>query len=159
MLTLTNTPGEHIEAEQFRAALTRYNGVVDSARSFVKSVVEPPLELVFHDAESFHEDWLSYDVNHQAQLATQFNDCCQLVLYDRTAFERAVERIHPQLPGGIEASLCILPIDDERVLFTVDEDPVFEQVTITLLRIVQVDELATACDNVTALLYEELTDE
>jgi hypothetical protein len=147
------------ETRRLLSALTRYNAVADSARCFVKSVVEPPLELVFHDTESFQQDWHNFDAATRGHLATEINDCCQQLLYDPAEFDRSVQRIRPQLADGIDASLCVLPVDDNRILFTVDEDPVFEQLTITLLRLVPVVGFEGACESIIQDLYRGLQDE
>ena len=70
----------------------------------------------------------------QGRLATELNDCCQLLLYDAAGFHRLVENIEQPLPEGLNASLYVLPVDAWRIVFTMDEDPVFEQIMVTLLR-------------------------
>jgi hypothetical protein len=51
-----------------------------------------------------------------------------------------------------------LPVEDMRILFTVDEDPVFEQLIVTLLRVVKEGEFQGACESVIHDLYRGLTD-
>ena len=159
LLALSKNEDHHSDVRLLLSALTRYNAVADSARSFVKSVVEPPMELVFHDTETFLSDWQEIAAARQSHLATEFNDCCQLLLYESAEFNRRVQNIRPPLADGMEASLCVLPVDDARILFTVDEDPVFEQLTVTLLRIVDVSDFGRACDSVTRDLYRGLSDD
>ena len=147
------------DVRRLLSALSRYNAVADSARCFVKSVVEPPLELVFHDTESFQRDWQACDAAVRGHLGTEINDCCQQLLYDPAEFDQRVQRVRPQLADGIDASLCVLPVDDRRVLFTVDEDPVFEQLTVTLLRVVPEVEFEDARESIIDDLYRGLKDE
>jgi hypothetical protein len=156
LLSLSKEKDVHPDVRRLLSALTRYNAVADSARCFVKSVVEPPMELVFHDTESFQHDWQTYDAAVRGHLATEINDCCQCMLYEPARFDRRVQRIRPQLAGGIDASLCVLPVEDMRILFTVDEDPVFEQLTVTLLRAIKNEEFANACEAVIHDLYRGL---
>jgi hypothetical protein len=159
LLSLTQDTGVHPDVRLLLAALTRYNAVTDSARAFVKRVVEPPLELVFEDTEAFQSDWQGYAAADQGPLATALNDCCQCLLYDPAEFERRVESIRPQLVNGMDASLFVLSVGEIRILFTVDEDPVFEQLRVTLLRVVNVDQFDAARVSVTQSLYGELADE
>lgn len=159
LLALRHDAGLHHDVQQLVSALTRYNGVAESARRFVKSIVEPPLELVFHDTQTFHLDWQPLATEEQSRLATEFNDCCQLLLYDHASFERRVESVQPDLADGVEASLYVLPIDHWRVLFTVDEDPVFKELTVTLLRVVRLSDFDQACRSVIHSLYRDLTND
>lgn len=158
LLALKHRKQVHEDARHFLSALTRYNALADSARAFVKSIVEPPFELVFHDTEGFQDDWQAIDVQHHGGLATEINDCCQLLLYDQRAFDHRVESIDPNLPDGVDASLFVLSIDDWRVIFTVDEDPVFHELRISLLRIVDAMQYNPVIDRVIRELYSGLSD-
>lgn len=159
LLALNKGPDHRPDVKLLLSALSRYNAVADSARSFVKSVVEPRLDLVFHDTDTFHQDWQTIAAEEQGHLATEFNDCCQLLLYEPSEFRRRVESIPLQVAEGMEASLFALPVDCRRILFTVDEDPLFQQMTVTLLRVVHVDEFDTALDLVTSALYLGLSED
>ena len=157
LLALSKGPDHHPDVKLLLSALTHYNAVADSARSFVGSVVEPPLELVFHHTDIFDQDWQTIAAAEQGHLATEFNDCCQLLLYEPSEFRRRVEDIRAPLADGMEASLFALPVDDMRLLFTVDEDPLFEQMAVTLLRVVEFRDFENACDSVTRDLYRGLS--
>lgn len=160
LLVLNSQPGLHPDIQRLISSLNRYNAVAESARGFVRSVVEPPLELVFHDTETFANDFQALSADQRGGLATELNDCCQLLLYDPAEFQRRVERTGPRLTEGMDASMVVFTGSDGcKVLFTVDEDPVFEQLAITLLRIVPEDELATATDDLTQALYRHLSSE
>lgn len=143
----------HEEVRHLLSALTRYNALADSARAFVRSIVQPPFELVFHDAETFQDDWEGIDVDRHGDLATEINDCCQLLLYDLDQFHRKVERVEPELIPGLDASLYLLPNEEWRVIFTVDEDPVFHEMRISLLRIVHESNYENALSDVIRELY------
>ena len=154
LLLLNNEPGLHPDTQRLISALNRYNAVAESARGFIRSVVEPPLELVFHDTEAFVSDFHALPSDQRAQVATELNDCCQLLLYDPVEFQRRVGHVRPRLAEGIDASMVILTVSAElNVVFTVDEDPVFEQLAVTLLRVIPEHELATATDDLTRALY------
>ena len=158
LLKLANTSDAEESVHALLSAITRYNGVLDSARGFVQAIVAPPLELVFQETTLFVEDWHTYPVEERSHLATELNDCCQFLLYDEAEFSQRVEEVRPQLPDGLEASLFALSVDTARILFTVDEDPVFGQLTVTLLRAVQADGYDEACESVIQALYSELTE-
>ena len=145
------------EVQRLLTALSHYLAVMESARAFVKSVVSPPMDLVFQDTESFQEGWKLLDSALQGRLATELNDCCQLLLYDSADFHRLVENIEQPLPEGLNASLYVLPVDAWRIVFTMDEDPVFEQIIVTLLRVVSVDDLEGALTSLARVLYRDFS--
>ncbi len=140
------------ELQQLLAALNHYVAAVESARAFVQSVVDPPLDLVFQDTESFDSDWKQIAAAKQGQLATELNDCCQLLLYEPSSFHKRVENIQQSLTDGVDASLYVLPVEDWRIIFGMDEDPVFEQLIVTMLRVVPAGQL----DATVALLIDDL---
>lgn len=138
-------------------ALSHYLAVMESARAFVKSVVSPPLDLVFQDTQTFQDGWNLLDPALRGRLATQLNDCCQLLLYDSAAFHQLVQHIQQPLGEGLSASLYVLPVDDWRIVFTMDEDPVFEQIMVTLLRVVQADGLENSLASLLPMLYRDFS--
>jgi hypothetical protein len=144
------------EVQTMITALEHYMSAVESARAFVNSVVSPPMELVFHDTESFQADWKLLDASEQARLGTELNDCCQFLLYDSASFDRSVKNIQQRLAGGIDASMYVLPVEDWRIIFTMDEDPMFGQLIVTLLRVVRPDDLEQAIASLIQLLYRDL---
>lgn len=135
--------------------LTHHRQLKERMRGFLRSVIEPPFDLTFSETETFLNDWEPLTPESQATLATEFNDCCQLLLYNQAAFDAQVEAIAPPLVDGLEASLLMLPVNDDRILFLADEDPVFEEISITLLRVVDATQFEAARDSIVASLYGE----
>jgi hypothetical protein len=153
LLQRSGASPEAPELQRLLTALSHYLAVLESARAFVRSVVSPPMDLMFQDTESFQEGWQWLDPTLRGKLATELNDCCQLLLYDSEAFHQLVENIQQPLSGGLNASIYVLPVDTWRIVFTMDEDPVFGQVVVTLLRVVQADHLANTLGSVARMLY------
>jgi len=115
------------------------------------------MDLMFHDTEFFQEGWQLLDPTLRGRLATELNDCCQQLLYDSAGFHQSVENIQHPLPGGLNASIYVLPVDAWRMVFTMDEDPVFEQIMVTLLRVVQADHLEDALTSLAHVLYRDFS--
>lgn len=144
-----------VEAGRLLSAITRYNGILDTARRFVRAVVEPPLELVFAETDRFLADMQALPLSDRAELASELNDCCQSLQYDRPAFDRRVESVATHQPTGADSSLALFKHRDHHVLLTVEEDPIFEQMTVHLLRVADTAGLPAACSEVTCALDEE----
>ncbi|MGI9244713.1 MAG: hypothetical protein ACR2RV_28175, partial [Verrucomicrobiales bacterium] len=103
-------------------ALAVHRQLKGRMRGFLRSVIDPPFELIFHETDTFIADWERLSPDSQAMLATEFNDCCQLLLYNQPGFDAQVDAIALPLVDGLEASLLMLPVADDRILFLADED-------------------------------------
>ena len=160
LLLLKKADHLHPAARRLISVLSRYNAVMETARSFVRSVIEPPLVLAFHETESFLEDVKSLSSEQLSSAATELNDCCQLLLYDVAEFNRRVRQVRPRLAEGIDASMVVLEVSGGfHVIFTVDEDPVFEQLSIALLRILPEHKIDAATDDLAQALYAHFSSE
>lgn len=137
------------------SAITRYNAVLDSARRFVAVVVDPPLELIFAETEQFLEDVQQIPLKTRGLVGSELNDCCGSLMYDPTVFAKTVKPVEVQQPEGIESSLVVFESHGMRILFTVEEDPIFGQLTVHLLRAVGEAEFDSACAGVSEVLAEE----
>ncbi|KAA5535680.1 hypothetical protein FYK55_28365 [Roseiconus nitratireducens] len=147
------------ELQALLAALNHYNVAIESARGFVQSVVNPPMDLVFHETEQFLTDWDTVDTQQRAELATVLNDSCQLLLYDQAGFRQAVQEIQHPVSDGVDSSLYVLPDGRWRIILAVDEDPVFAELIVTLLRLVPNDRLEPALQSVMDGLYRDFSPE
>ena len=65
LLQISQSSGIHPNTQRLLSAVTRYNSVMDSVRGFIASVVEPPLELTFHETEAFDLDIASFSPETQ----------------------------------------------------------------------------------------------
>lgn len=138
------------------SAITRYHGLMDTARGFVRAIVDPPLELVFQETQGMVDDWGKLDLEVRAVLGTEMNDICQFLLYDKDKFDSGVEEVHHQISEGIDASLFALTCAGHKVLLSVDEDPLFNQLNVTLYRAVTSDQFDATCKELIDKLYHEL---
>ena len=137
------------------SAITRYNAVLDAARRFVAAVVAPPLELVFAETEVFLRDIRTFPVDTRGAVGSELNDCCQSVLYEPDVFANAVAPVSMAQPAGIDSSLVCFESRGVHILMTVEEDPLFGQMTVHLLRAVGENEYESACAEVAEALAEE----
>ena len=143
------------EARELLSAITRYNGVLDTARRFVRAVAEPPLELVFAETDRFLDELRAVPLEYRGPLASELNDCCQSLQYDRASFEARVTPVGLEQPEGVDSSLVAFEHGGHRVLLTVEEDPIFGQLTVHLLRVTDEDEYKEACAEVSEALRDE----
>jgi hypothetical protein len=155
LLEMTEASEAAPETKRLLSAITSYNGVVNTAHGFVRAVVAPPLELVFRETDLFLNDLQKLQIKPRGLLASDLNDCCQNLLYDSSAFNQTVEPVQYEQPEGVDSSLVVFTHKGYRVLLTVEDDPIFGQVTVHLLRAVSLDEYYESCVSVIAALQEE----
>ena len=91
------------EIRALLSAITRYNGTLETARRFVRAVVEPPLDLVFLETGEFVEEMQRIPLESRASLASNLNDCCQSLQYERANFERQVTPVSEHEPAEGES--------------------------------------------------------
>jgi hypothetical protein len=80
-----------------------------------------------------------------------------LIRTDETGLQARLARpMVPVLKRGLESSLRTARVgNDIRIILAVDEDPIFEQVLVTLLRVVRHKDLKKAFGSVAERLYQE----
>src|SRR5262249_8438021 len=86
----------------------------------------------------------------------KINQKCQLLLSDRKAFSRGLTQPCPaNLANGFKSSLYAFKVSASlRVIFAVDDDPIFGQTLVTLLRVVRQQELSKAYQQTATALYQ-----
>lgn len=86
---------------------------------------------------SYKKDFSKLGNLEQSQINKKLNFFISLFADDRKKFLTYVRRpIAPRLSGGLTSTLYILPISAKiRILFVYDEDPLFEVISFTLLRV------------------------
>jgi len=111
--------------------------------------------IEFRSTEGFERDLAALPDAERDRVINAINAKSQLLVKDRTASAR--EFIRPYkilLHGGLESSMTEARVGrDLRVLLTLDDDPIFGQVIVTLLRVVRRGELKRAFDETVQLLY------
>lgn len=76
-------------------------------------------------------------------------------LHNEVFYKHAKRPIIFELKKGLESSLYCLKIPKNlRVILVYDEDPLFEQVLITLIRVVRRDNLERILESIGELLYQ-----
>jgi len=115
------------------------------------------MELVFKATEKFENDLKRLDSRNRSRVINKINAICSLLQNHPSAFfKHAYRPLIPHLAKGLKSSMYTLRIDkDIRVILTVDEDPIFEQNIVTLMRIVRHGELNKTFRNIAEVLYQQ----
>ena len=96
------------------------------------------MELAFDITESFNQDMLLLSAAEKKVVKKQINNVSQSLLNGQTAFkENASIPYIFNLKGGLDSSLFMIRADnDHRIIAAIDDDPIFEKVSLTLFRVV-----------------------
>ena len=116
------------------------------------------MNLVFHSTETFEQDLQQFEPCLREKIVQRVNEVAQAFIDDRQVFAlQARKPYNLQLSNGFDSSLySIIVKPNLRVILTVDEDPLFDQTIVTLLRVVKRPDLYNAYTAIAKSLYQNL---
>ena len=116
------------------------------------------MDLIFHSTESFEQDLQQFDDIARQKVITHLNDVAQAFIDDKKTFAKLARKPYPiEMLNGYDSSLYAVRIAPNfRAILTVDEDPLFNQVIVTLIRIVQSPFFKETYMNTAKILYQSL---
>lgn len=114
------------------------------------------MELVFKSTRQFDKDLKKFSHLDRTFIVETINQYAQFFATDATLFYQKVYRPVPiNLKDGLESSLYVLKVQRYiRIILTVDEDPIFDQVIFTLIRTVHRENLEKAFLSMAKSLYQ-----
>ncbi len=96
------------------------------------------MELEFDITQSFSDDMGTLSERERSVVADQINLVSKSLLNGQTEFKEnsSIPYIF-NLKDGLDSSLYVIKADeDHRMIVSVDEDPVFDKISLTLFRLV-----------------------
>ncbi|MVN22027.1 hypothetical protein [Mucilaginibacter arboris] len=116
------------------------------------------MELEFDITKSFNEDIALLSFPQRENIRKQINAVSQSLLNGKTAFneDSSIPYIF-NLKDGLESSLFVIRADqDNRIIAAVDEDPIFDKISLTLFRIVNKNQAENVYKEVGKEIYSKL---
>lgn len=115
------------------------------------------MKLVFDSTENFEKEIGYLDDNERLLIVNEINNYFSLLLSNPVKFYSKIEQpLQFKLVNNYDSSLYILPINDQlKLIFTLDEDPIFEQIIITLFRLVKNPDSIEVYQETGDLLYHD----
>ena len=97
------------------------------------------MNLLFESTKRFEKELKRFDPKERTRIISKLNQYCQLLPDDTSGFfKHAYQPMKLQLKGNDESTLYALKVyKDIRIIMTVDEDPLFDQIIITLLHVIR----------------------
>jgi hypothetical protein len=113
------------------------------------------MELLFESTDKFEKDLNQFNDQEKSQIVEELNcRCATLKNGFKTFYKQVVRPLKIKLNNGFESSLYSLQVNREvRVILTVDDDPLFEQIIITLMRVVRHKDLKKTFRGIAESLY------
>ena len=116
------------------------------------------MNLLFNSTEDFERDLQRFDETTRHLIAERVNEVARTFEHDKAAFARQARKPYPvKLGNGYDSSLYAVKAGpDVRVVLAVDNDPLFDQILVTLIRVVPRAELQEAYQAAALALYQPL---
>lgn len=116
------------------------------------------MKLEFDITQSFNKDISNLPASQKETIEKQINVISQSLLNGKTAFtENASIPYIFNLKGGLDSSLFLIRADqDTRIIAAVDEDPIFDKISLTLFRLVDKNKADEIYKEVGEELYTKL---
>jgi mRNA-degrading endonuclease RelE of RelBE toxin-antitoxin system len=114
------------------------------------------MNTLFQASEKFEQDIQSFQAKERERIASKINQYCSDFENNPATFRQQSYRpFKVILPGDLSSSLYALRIDRYiRVILTLEDDPLFNQTIVTLLRVVRHDSLEQAFKGIAEALYQ-----
>lgn len=116
------------------------------------------MELLFQSTKAFEKDLRKLGRVDRERVVHKINDMSELLLTDRSKFLKlhAYRPRDIQLRSGSRSTLWVFRVNDRlRVLMTIDEDPIFDQMVVTLFRAIPHDEVQRTFASMAGSIYQD----
>lgn len=115
------------------------------------------MDIIIDSTQHFEKDLAKLDQKDKATVITKINHCASLFLSQKDHVYHQLHHLRlPSLPNGYESSVYILRTSPKlRVILAIDEDPIFEQIILTLFRVFKHGDLEKVYKSIADSLYQE----
>ena len=116
------------------------------------------MELLFESTNRFEKDLKSFDEPDKKRIVNALNQYGSEVRDDPSVTPHKVRPLRiPELKDVLDTTLYMLRVSLEiRVILTLDEDPIFDQVIISLLRVGRHDKMKDMVGGIAESLYQNM---
>jgi hypothetical protein len=115
------------------------------------------MKLIFEGTKKFEKDRKKFCIKDQDEIIKKINIYCQSFKNNQTDFfSHAFQPYILKLKNNFASSLYVLRINlNIRVILTIDEDPIFNQMIVTLHRVLRRAELGNAYKDIAKSIYQK----
>ncbi|WP_404784877.1 hypothetical protein [Altericista sp. CCNU0014] len=115
------------------------------------------MDILIESTHNFEKDFSNLTEDEKKRVIQGINHCTELFPTQKANVYHQLHQLSlPSVLNGYDSSLYVLRVPQTlRVILTVDEDPIFEQVVFTLFRVIQHSNLDKAYKNIAEVLYQD----
>lgn len=114
------------------------------------------MELIFQRTHQFEKNLRKLSLFDKEKVVKQVNQMAENFSNDKDLFFKHARLARITLRNGLKPSLYIMRSGLKlRILFTIDDDPIFEKRIFTLLRIVKPDEYKKVFSQLAESMYQQ----
>jgi len=116
------------------------------------------MELLFESTKRFEKDLKSFDKHDKKRIISALNQYGSKVRDDWSIVPSKVRPLPmPQLKDALDTTLYVLRVNPKiRVILALDEDPIFDQIIISLLRVGRHNKLENMVRGLAESLYQDM---
>ena len=114
------------------------------------------MNILFESIKKFEKELSKFPQREKTQIILKLNQYSQLLNSDsREFYKHAYQPLKMNFVDGDESSLYVLQVSrDVRIIMTIDDDPLFDQILITLLHVVRHSNLEKVFKSIAESLYQ-----
>ena len=115
------------------------------------------MDLLFESTKEFEQDLEQFKKTDKSTIIKQINHFFEMLLIDKSLFYQNTNQFRKIRVGeNYDSSLYSLKIDKKiRIIFTIDEDPIFDRTLITLFRVVNAEDASKVYISIAKSLYQD----
>ncbi len=118
------------------------------------------MDILIQSTKEFEQDLEAFSKPEQSNIIDKMNQDFQILLNDKDFLfkdENLAQLQTIKLTNDYDSSLYSLRINPKiRVILTIDDDPIFDRIIITLFRVVNSSEASEAYNSVVKSIYKDL---
>ena len=118
------------------------------------------MDILIQSTKEFEQDLEAFSKPEQSNIIEKMNQDFQILLNDKNSLFEQKNLAQMQtikLTNDYDSSLYSLRINPKiRVILTIDDDPIFDRIIITLFRVVKSSEASEAYNSVVKYIYKDL---
>lgn len=117
------------------------------------------MDVLIESTKHFEQDLDQLSQDHRKAVIQIINDFANLFPdNDSSAYKKLDQPSVPLDLNGYDSSLYVLrALGKLRIILTVDEDPIFDQVILNLFRVVDRESVETSYQDIAKALYQEIS--
>jgi hypothetical protein len=117
------------------------------------------VDILIQSTKDFEKDLENFNDTDKFKIIKEMNCYFEILSQNKMLFYQSSEQLRNiKLNHSYDSSIYAFKInDDQRIILTIDDDPIFDSTVITLFRLVKLADAQQAYNAVAELIYQDFT--